>query len=117
MAIPFNVRSGLYVMDKREMLKLAAKAIGLDISGADWSGERYGFYRFHKDRFSYWNPLANKSQLHDLMYGLKMRVDFRHQFVLAGDAGNEIVVVWPIDEPDAAHAIIRVAAEVGKRIS
>jgi hypothetical protein len=49
-------------MTDRKLLELAAKAAGIDLSAADWGGERDGFYWVIYDqpgRVDYWNPLTD----------------------------------------------------------
>lgn len=109
-------------MDDREMLELAAKAINLNIVRIDETRNppRAVIVRT-STILAYWNPLgrnlADKGQLYDLMHDLKMRVDFtqQHAFWFKG-IEDGIICRWPQDEPDAPHAILRVAAEIGKRM-
>lgn len=100
-------------MNEREMLELAAKAIGYvayfnkaDACQLTTDGTSEGYLCF-------WNSLTSKSDAFDLAEKLDLDVDFSLKTVIAHYA--ELSVDWPTDEPDAMHAITRCAAEVQLR--
>lgn len=101
-------------MEDREMLMLAAKAAGYkwreDI--AEYRNERDILGLWIEDVSTSWNPLKNAGDRYRLLSKLKAIVDFDRQVVMIGDA----CIHWPKDEPDEARAIVRAAAEIGKRM-
>lgn len=111
-------------MTDRELLELAAKAAGIDLSAADWGGGRDGFYWVIHDqpgRVDYWNPLTDDGA------ALRLAVKLN---LLPRQGGNLVSVLRPDagwnDENYSDHAgdkfaatrraIVRAAAEIGKEM-
>lgn len=62
---------------ERQLLEMAAKAAGKDLSGWDWGGGRDGFYRpWPKDGPEYWNPLHDDGDEARLEAALMLHVEW-----------------------------------------
>jgi hypothetical protein len=123
-------------MTDRELLELAAKAAGIDLSAAFWGGRRDGFYwvieaqpdwviearsgriKSRSGRIEYWNPLTDDAAA--LRLAVRLRLD-----ILFFDTDEPWVEIFGIDanaeelfgdDPYAAtrRAIVRAAAEIGR---
>lgn len=115
-------------MNEREMLELAEKAAGIRIDKSETNGGGKGNTGFdvlgnavldwHNGKK--WNPLTNPADRYELAKELMMTVDFDWRLVtvkhdpMDGSCPTITHIHWPEDEPDDAHAIVRVAAEVGR---
>lgn len=107
----------------RELLELAAKASGFDLTGWDWMG-----YSFAQDWQSpdpearkYWNPLIDDGDA--LRLAVKLRIDVIHDDPRDNDAwvmaGPNMDCVEDIDgeasrSAATRRAIVRAAAEIGR---
>lgn len=92
----------------RELLELAAKAVGLQLSRPiEISG---GEYTRH------WDPFTDEGDRLRLIRTLKMSIDYADCGVSARyDFGRKLAQEWwGGDEGDEAHAVLRVAAEIGR---
>ena len=107
----------------RELLELAAKAAGIDLSGASWGGGRDGFYWVVDDqsgRVEYWSPLTDDGDAFRLAVTLDL--------LLMPYPRDKAVRVTRLDQPDTIvswgtppdpyaatrRAIVRAAAEIGR---
>jgi hypothetical protein len=107
-------------MTDREMIELAARAAGgreykseyMDAFGLYWSKEGEGAFVIDENGGINWNPLTSDADRYRLAEKLKLRIDFSIQIVTISDSG--VFVCWPEDEPSAARAITRAAAEIGR---
>ena len=116
-------------MTDRELLELAAKAIGraeAKFEDGEWLELRYGYKiaMWHDDFDNYWNPLESNADAFAL--AVKLRIHIEWAFTQHGEP--EIVQASPKgrghcadfqalgDKPYAAtrRAITRAAAEIGK---
>jgi hypothetical protein len=102
-------------MTDRELLELAAKAIGLPECG--WMGPAFMYIK--DNTFTDWNPLTDDGDALRLAVKLGMQITI----ILDGDDGDHFpktMVDWAteehINDPYAAtrRAITRAAAEIGK---
>lgn len=109
-------------MDDREMLQLAAKAVGLYVCSdlehlglKDWGADlwikedKYGSYR-------QWNPIENDGDAFRLMISARINIEFwdHHDSVgcyLPGSQGATSVAA--IGNLELRRAIVRAAAEIG----
>lgn len=115
------------MMTDRELLELAAKAAGVVIDWCDWRD--YGShtaFRIHGTS-TYWNPLDCDGDALQLLVGLPSLWVLTKKFGpfievnVAWGAGGGITVVEPICEgcdenAVTRRAIVRAAAEIGRRI-
>jgi hypothetical protein len=101
-------------MDDLTMLKFAAKAAGVELGWkkSDGSGDMLPYIGLGSYTPTYWNPLHDSGDRYRLLSKLKACIDFQSQFAVMGD----VCVRWPEDEPDEARAVVRAAAEIGKRM-
>jgi hypothetical protein len=102
-------------MTDKELLELAAKAIGLPERG--WMGPAFMYVK--DNTFTEWNPLTDDGDALRLAVKLGMQITI----ILDGDDGNhspKTMVDWATEEhlndPYAAtrRAITRAAAQIGK---
>lgn len=121
-------------MTDREMLELAAKAIGCDgakFEDGEWLELRYGYKvaMWHDDFDSYWNPLESNADAFVLAVklGLDLLRTERDVEAIAGlppyvpmarDVPAPLRIELLGDDPCAAtrRAITRTAAEIGRAI-
>lgn len=102
----------------RELLEYAAKAAGLEESG--WMADTYT--HVVNDQFVFWNPLTDDGDAFRLMVGLNLMVDY----IKHGYKDGHVVAVcnevsaYELREPDTEaatrRAIVRAAAEIGRRM-
>ena len=93
-------------MTDRELLEMAAKAVGRTFSGGQWN-----YPGLHYLGGNAWNPLEDDGDALRLAVTLNMRVD------LCGDVAivEALNGPGPVSEPsDYRRAIVRAAAEIGK---
>ncbi len=106
----------------RELLELAAKAAGKCLHaevtheygnwGCDTTCVKCG-----KDPSSAsWNPLTDDGDRYRLAQKLRISIDFRNSEAWAKYQGEFIREAWGGDCGDEAHAILRVAAEISRRM-
>jgi hypothetical protein len=103
----------------RELLNLAAKAAGIKINAARQAErDEAGFddVGLWTDTATNWNPLADDGDRLRLIRALKMNIDYADCGVSARyNFGRNLAQEWwGGDEGDEAHAVLRVAAEIGK---
>ena len=111
-AVPVTEWSG-----DSELLKLAAKAVGIDLLAEEWEdGFIYYYHKIPGDTQG-WNPLNCDSDALRLAVKLKFNIHFGY------DWGTPVVNVnsYPValrDDPYAAtrQAIVRAAAEIGRTL-
>jgi hypothetical protein len=103
-------------MTDRELLELAAKAIGLPECG--WMGPAFMYVK--DNTFTDWNPLTDDGDA--LRLAVKLKLCFGPNFegdlaVCFGNDGRNITEAYEAD-PYAAtrRAITRAAAEIGKTL-
>jgi len=105
-------------MTDRELLELAAKAAGIEIS--TWSNcQAGGFLAGNTGRF--WNPLTDDGDALRLAVKLGMRIHISHEQQITYVDGIPFrfpVIVNLEGDPYAAtrRAIVRAAAEIGKEM-
>jgi hypothetical protein len=99
-------------MSDKELLELAARAVG---------GYRYiddmGWIEALPDggNGAWWNPLTDDGDRYRLIVKLKLSVDFEECSVWKRLASGKLIEdFWSGDYGDEPHAILRVAAEIGK---
>lgn len=101
-------------MDDKEMLDLAAKAVGIDL---DFTvrGDYPPYYINERGGHSTWNPLTDDGDALRLVVKLGMVIDTEGASSSASTPGFFMSEINEI-EPYAAtrRAIVRVAAEIGK---
>lgn len=105
-------------MTDRELLELAAKAIGMDI---EFFGDENGFDCV-TDEQEYWNPLTDDGDA--LRLSVQLHIDILHRFcggarVEALAPGGRVIAEYcHVDtRGDATRtAIVRAAAEIGKAV-
>jgi hypothetical protein len=108
-------------MTDRELLELAAKAAGIDLSAAFWGGGRDGFYWVIEARFGrikYWNPLTDDADALRLAVKLQFEIDLGFESIaIRHSVGIKILEDFNGD-PEAAtrRAIVRAAAEVERNM-
>lgn len=95
-----------------ELLELAAKAAGVkDFVFCDETGSPF-------DALGYWNPLDCDGDALRLAAALKFTVDFESGAVWgAGDLDETRLGHTTADEPCVRRAIVRAAAEIGRRMA
>jgi hypothetical protein len=111
-------------MTDRELLQDAAKAAGIDLSAADWGGERDGFYWVIYDqpgRVDYWNPLTDDGDALRLAvkadFDLVQFGDFARADYMIGTGYFSVNELYGTDPLAATRrAIVRAAAEIGKEM-
>lgn len=102
-------------MTDRELLELAAKAAGIDISSATFDG-------WGDVIQSEWNPIRDDGDALRLTVKLNLSADFFDDFMRVGYTANdnecEQIAEPSMPNPCAAarRAIVRAAAEIGKRM-
>ncbi len=111
-----NGRGGIVSAD-RELLVLAAKAAGYLINFDEPINDWYphGYDEEAGDVQKWWNPLTDDGDRYRLAQKLRINIDFAdgcawHRSPLIG----LIQEFWGEDCPDEAHAIVSVAAQLGK---
>lgn len=108
----------------RELLELAAKAAGLklDVSGTNGGRKGQGFdvmgnavLDWHNGET--WNPLTDDGDRMRLARELGISIDYQDccawKRLPSGDLLQEF---WGGECGDEAHAVVRVAAQIGKRV-
>ena len=104
-------------MSDRELLELAAKAIGYKI--LDWYDDRFRHTVYDGEKSTYWNPLVDDGDALRLAVRLRMEVDAWGAGASAAVKTNGRATVSEPhygDAPERAtrRAIVRAAAEIGK---
>jgi hypothetical protein len=108
-------------MTDRELLELAAKAIGLPECG--WMGPAFMYVK--DNTFTDWNPLENDGDALRLAVKLKISVlrDFDRVIACYGDDEHEFETEFLYEKPTPTdpyaatrRAITRAAAEIGKTL-
>lgn len=89
-------------MTDRELLELAAKVAGIEVTAVVVEGIPYRFGG------GYWNPLTDYGDRYRLIKQLEIVVNFKYQYA----EYEGICVFWPQDVEDDAHAVLAVAAEI-----
>ena len=96
----------------RELLKLAAKAVDIDLLAEEWEdGSIYYYYKIPGDTQG-WNPLNSDSDALRLAVKLGLGIEFFSSWVAANGRHEEDRE----SDPYAAtrRAIVRAAAEIGR---
>ena len=106
-------------MTGRELLKLAAKAAGIQFSELG-GGARYAPQPGIMQPYVYWNPLADDGDALRLAVKCNLNVCIGYRSVSAclQDDGSFHRTEETKDDPDAAarRAIVRAAAEIGRNM-
>ena len=102
----------------RELLELAAKALGLIVF--DWV-DRIGFsgliVRFKYGNDKEWNPLTDDGDRYRLARALKLCIDFATGHVVFQIDEHELMIAFDKGDPvDEAKAIVRAAASIGEQM-
>jgi len=110
-------------MTDRDLLELAAKAAGIELS--DWSSSENGFIRYHFVTGHIWNPLTDDGDALRLAVKLGIGVQSYAGAINYSHAGTETLKKSIIIrenhsrnlDPYAAtrRAIVKAAAEIGRR--
>jgi hypothetical protein len=101
-------------MSDKELLELAAKAVGIKLGGETNTG--YVIQILEKPYITTWNPPTNTRDLYDLAKKLKFVIDFSDETVLYF---CPVVRTWEYLEDmniSIERRIVRAAAELGKRM-
>lgn len=96
----------------RELLELAAKAAGIEITWENSHPQRVEYFRGLPNYFA-WDPLTDDGDRYWLAKELGIRINFGPAYVTYFDGVKSGVIRWPEDEPNDARAIVRAAAEIG----
>ena len=107
-------------MTDQELLELAAKAAGIELS--DWSSAEDGFIRYHFVTRHIWNPLTDDGDALRLAVKLGIDLEWRNDGRVAAyrhaNANGHCFTAFESsrEERDAAtrRAIVRAAAEIGR---
>jgi hypothetical protein len=106
-------------MTDRELLELAAKAVGIELNGASLAP----IYMGEDGQWVSWNPLSDDGAALRLALQLHMNIDasFSHSVeasILIDDGMERVSAEESGPDMSAAtrHAIVRAAAEIGKAI-
>lgn len=108
-------------MNDRELLELAAKAVGIDLSRADYR-EHWGFEGAWgvSVYIGRWNPLNNDGDALRLAVDAQVSIEFSYceddaPVVIVGDFFNKVrECLAPDFKAKTRRAIVRAAAEIGK---
>lgn len=111
-------------MTDREMLELAAKAMGFpeiryqDLDG--WGEDRYGFNEAIWTGTDYWNPRSNYKHAFTMAIQLKIRMEPTENYAVAY-AGSVCAEKFTERNGDNAvlamcRAVTRAAAEIGRNM-
>lgn len=109
--------------ENRELLQLAAKAAcleGAQYQCGHWLEIRYGMTEamWSETLDRYWSPLEDDGDALRLAAALKFTVDFESGVVWgAGDLDETRLGHATADEPCVRRAIVRAAAEIGRRMA
>lgn len=108
------------MMNDRELLELAAKAAGIDLSRYEWEND--AFWKFAGDATRRWNPLTDDGDA--LRLAVKLRLEVQCYPGMAGviydDGSIEGAYLQQNPEPDqndeqaTRRAIVRAAADIGR---
>jgi len=100
-------------MNDRELLELAAKAAGYSFFYLD---DLEPHIHSKERGTEYWNPLTGDGDRLRLIRALKMNIDYADCGVSARYNFDRHLAQewWGGDEGDEAHAVLRVAAAIGK---
>lgn len=109
-------------MTDRELLELAAKAAGFDYEEFLPDDDRPVIEQFDAIIKGLWTPLADDGDRYRLIKALRINIDFSDQCAWKRlPNGDLIQEFWHEDGDDAdhslgdePHAVLRVAAEIGK---
>ena len=107
--------------DHRELLELAARAVGIaleqDFSDGVWKPL---FYDDSLDRWKDWNPLEESGDSHDMCAALTICTDWTKRCVICVHRGTYIYEKFADHNNDRSAAwrlaALRVAAEIGKGV-
>lgn len=106
-------------MDNRELLELAAKAAGLSVV---WSDQREVLELFGRGESGFvelkgvWNPLDDDGDSLRLAVKIGIGVNFYPDSdSVAANIGHDEIVAG-MDDYGTRYAIVRVAAEIGRRM-
>lgn len=109
-------------MDDREMLELAAKAMGIKLSR--WNSDNQA-YRLDRDDGGWWNPLKDDGDCARLEAALSIDItwfDNRVEATCYTEQANFKVIDaaahyedFPDKQSARRHASVQVAAEIGKQ--
>lgn len=104
-------------MNDKQMLELAAKAVGVDV----WF-DANGYCRKVRGSCDIWNPLTDDGDALRLAVKLKMSLDLFDEYIAAGYTPNDNECLQ-IEEPHenapmqaTRRAITRAAAEIGRAL-
>lgn len=107
-------------MNDRELLEMAAKAIGIKIlswGGPDYYSDRSGLVAY-TDKFQEWNPLTDDGDALRLAVRLQIDLDFGLDSVRISEQHLVLVDYVDFGPTDSMtivrRAIVRAAAEIGK---
>ncbi|MBR0883049.1 hypothetical protein ABIF65_004260 [Bradyrhizobium japonicum] len=93
----------------RELLELAAKAIGLNL--------RYN-YLGGRDANQPWDPLTDDGDRYRLIRDLGMSICFKECTIYKRQINGDLIQEWwGGDCGDEEHAVLRAAAEIGRSTS
>ena len=100
-------------MTDRELLELAAKAAGIEVTAVVAEGIP------HRSGGGYWNPLTDDGDALRLAVKCNLDIELQEDCVFANgfEVQNYQLFEWHKDDPYAAtrRAIVHAAAEIGKR--
>jgi hypothetical protein len=99
----------------RELLVLAARAAGMKLVYAPDDGPCRGC-QFIDGKSAAWNPLTDDGDRYRLMHLLQISVDFNDACAWHRSRNGLIQEFWGGDCMDEAHAIVSVAAELGRNM-
>ena len=103
----------------RELLELAAKAIGFKYTKPteDYDGSLGLEIGSNPMRTQSWNPLKDASDRYNLAQRLGLAVDFTECTVWKRCSDHSLIQeYWGGECGDEAHAIVRAAAKIGKTL-
>jgi hypothetical protein len=106
-------------MEDRELLEMAAKAVGIQAVWSKWygrySGDTEGL-RFDGGSGNHWNPLGNDGDAFRLALQLQIKIEYEPEMdslmcSLPGSQGATSVAA--IGDIELRYAIVRAAAQLG----
>lgn len=99
-------------MTDDEMLLYAAKAAGYKVAKIHKDGQLMHFYNNAGDSYA-WDPLNDDREAFRLLVKLNLDINFTESLI---DCGIPIAKSYD-EEKDTRYAIVRAAAEIGKKIN
>lgn len=101
-------------MNDRELLEMAAKAAGIEIS--DWSSAENGFIRYYFVTRHIWNPLTDDADEARLEAALGLNVVWCFYTVKVGESLEPYIAHNADKQAARRRAGVRAAAEIGKTL-